>query len=639
MVTCKALLVVCCAVFLAASGEGFPGHNSPPVFDLTREWLIPENEPVGSRITTVRVRDDEKDDIEYGIKPAVYLDGSSFFRINKRTGDVFLASPVTGEAGNDYYLFITANDGHQTSKIEVYVRILKPNDSPEEGYPIDDFSIHGKPDEETGRRPFPPYQPNSASYPFLPNPPTAVPSPVKPPQRYPPSLRSPPKSLPPPPSITSTFISSSTEGGRTTIRPGGSEEGAPGGSKDEGSQGINITATVLPIVAILGFAPLVAFLFWMFYRKCLNKEKIKQHKKVHDQTQSEATDDLNLNLHPNTLYHQRSRRASSNRYESGELTGIIPEDRKWEFPRHHLRFLGILGEGCFGQVWKCEALNIDNKDGACIVAVKTLKEHASEKEKKDLLSELEVMKLLDPHPNVVTLWGCCTERDPLFVIMEYVMGGKLQSYLRESRAERFYGNLHGTSRHLTSRDLTSFAYQVTKGMEYLSTKRIIHRDLAARNILVDENKTCKVADFGFARDVIVNHVYERKSEGRLPIRWMAPESLFDNIFTTKTDVWSFGILMWEIVTLGSTPYPGMAAAEVMRRVRDGYRLEKPDHCKREMYNIMHYCWDSDPKERPSFSELVCLLDKLLISEHDYIELDRFPDHSYYNITNLSGEKL
>lgn len=148
-----------------------------------------------------------------------------------------------------------------------------------------------------------------------------------------------------------------------------------------------------------------------------------------------------------------------------------------------------------------------------------------------------------------------------------------------------------------------------------------------------------MADFGFARDVITNHVYERKSEGRLPIRWMAPESLYDNIFTARTDVWSFGILMWEIVTLGSTPYPGLAAAEVMRRVRDGYRLEKPEHCKREMYNIMYYCWDPDPKERPSFNELTCLLDKLLVSENDYIELDRFPDHSYYNITNLSGEKL
>lgn len=169
--------------------------------------------------------------------------------------------------------------------------------------------------------------------------------------------------------------------------------------------------------------------------------------------------------------------------------------------------------------------------------------------------------------------------------------------------------------------------------------QIIHRDLAARNVLVGENQVCKVADFGFARDVIASHVYERKSEGRLPIRWMAPESLYDNIFSVKSDVWSFGVLIWEVVTLGSTPYPGLAAAEVMRRVRDGYRLDKPDHCRRELYNIMYYCWDKDPKERPTFNELVTLLEPLLLTETDYIELERFPDHSYYNMVSLSDEKL
>ncbi|KAK6645064.1 hypothetical protein RUM43_001340 [Polyplax serrata] len=286
-----------------------------------------------------------------------------------------------------------------------------------------------------------------------------------------------------------------------------------------------------------------------------------------------------------------------------------------------------------------EAFEEGGKEGAVVVAVKTLKESAGEKERKDLVQELEVMKTLEPHPNIVRLLGCCTEKDPLFVIMEFVAKGKLQSYLRNSRAERCYGNMHGESKTLTSRDLTGFAYQCARGMEFLSSKGIIHRDLAARNILVSNENICKVADFGFARDIIGSHVYERKSEGRLPIRWMAPESLYDNIFSVKSDVWSFGVLIWEIVTLGSTPYPGLAAADVMRKVRDGCRLEKPDHCRRELYNIMYYCWDKDPKERPSFQELVTLLEQLLLSETDYIELDRFPDHSYYNMVSLSGEKL
>ena len=120
---------------------------------------------------------------------------------------------------------------------------------------------------------------------------------------------------------------------------------------------------------------------------------------------------------------------------------------------------------------------------------------------------------------------------------------------------------------------------------------------------------------------------------------MAPESLYDNQYTTKSDVWSFGVLMWEIVTLGSTPYPGMPASEVMKRVRDGYRLEKPEHAKREIYNMMYYCWDSDPEERPDFPGLVNDFEALLVKETDYIDLNMFPEHAYYNEVSLSGEKV
>ncbi|KAH8294043.1 hypothetical protein KR054_007711 [Drosophila jambulina] len=349
---------------------------------------------------------------------------------------------------------------------------------------------------------------------------------------------------------------------------------------------------------------------------------------------------------------------------SGALENGAPGNEgncdRWEFPRYRLKFFNILGEGAFGQVWRCEATNINDTEGITTVAVKTLKESATEVDRKDLLSELEVMKSLEPHVNVVRLLGCCTDKDPTFVILEYVNRGKLQTYLRSSRAERHYGNTHGKSNVLTSCDLTSFMYQVAKGMDYLTSRGIIHRDLAARNILITDDHTCKVADFGFARDVITSKIYERKSEGKLPIRWMATESLYDNIFSVKSDIWSFGILMWEIVTLGSTPYPGISAADVMRKVgfilnhfksqnylhfshslqvRDGYRLEKPEHCRRELYNIMYYCWSHDPQERPLFAEIIQMLDKLLHTEMDYIELERFPDHNYYNIVSLSGEKL
>ncbi|XP_045616171.1 tyrosine kinase receptor Cad96Ca [Procambarus clarkii] len=424
----------------------------------------------------------------------------------------------------------------------------------------------------------------------------------------------------------------------------------------------DVSLTVIPIVVVVSVLPLLMALYccWRRHRKKV-KAQAKESAVVYSDKGEEAAATEITPVEPGEQPDRGRRRGSSilglsalwriraqsNTYEDSirggsgkrkvsELSSSTTD--VWEFPRHRLKIMGILGEGCFGQVWKCEALGLKG-EGSKLVAVKTLKESAGERERRDLIQELKVLMNLGRHPNVVSLLGCCTEKDPIFVILEYMVGGKLQSYLRASRADTAYNNLHGSSSSLTPKDLTLFTYQIARGMEFLVRNGIIHRDLAARNILVGEEKICKVADFGFARDVANNRVYERKSDGRLPIRWMAPESLFDNIFTTKSDVWSFGVLLWEIVTLGSTPYPGLGAVEVMRKVKDGYRLEKPDHCRREVYNIMYYCWDKDPKERPSFTELVHTLEGLLMSEVEYIELDRFPDHTYYNVITEKSDEL
>ncbi|XP_071519026.1 uncharacterized protein Cad96Ca [Panulirus ornatus] len=426
----------------------------------------------------------------------------------------------------------------------------------------------------------------------------------------------------------------------------------------------DISLTVIPIMVVVGVSPLIMVIYYCWRkqrRKALAESK--ESAVVYSDKGEEAAATEITPVEPRQRSDGSSRkgstilrlaalwqrRAQSNKYEDTILGSRNRGKRKiselsattadvWEFPRHHLKVLGILGEGCFGQVWKCEAVGLKG-EGSMLVAVKTLKESAGERERRDLIQELKVLKNLGHHTNVVSLLGCCTEKDPIFVILEYMIGGKLQSYLRASRADTAYKNLHGSSSSLTPKDLTVFTYQIARGMEFLARNGIIHRDLAARNVLVGEDKMCKVADFGFARDVANNHIYERKSDGRLPIRWMAPESLFDNIFITKSDVWSFGVLLWEIVTLGSTPYPGMGAAEVMRKVKEGYRLEKPDHCRRELYNIMYYCWDKDPKERPSFTELVHTLEGILMSEVEYIELDRFPDHTYYNVITEKNDEL
>ncbi|XP_043274932.1 serine-rich adhesin for platelets-like isoform X2 [Venturia canescens] len=304
------------------------------------------------------------------------------------------------------------------------------------------------------------------------------------------------------------------------------------------------------------------------------------------------------------------------------------ESERWEFPRDKLRLQTVLGQGNFGQVWKAEADDLTGHQGTTrLVAVKTVKEGASAREKEDLVRELEIMQQLGNHPNVVTLLGCCTEEEPHYLILEYVMYGKLLAYLRDHRTRQDFYNFSEDSAALTSRDLTVFGYCVARGMEYLASKKIIHRDLAARNVLVDHNKLCKIADFGMSRFANEDGEVIEARHGRnaLPIRWMAPESLIYSLFTTKTDVWSFGILMWEIVTLGSTPYPDMAAREVMRNVQNGYRLERPSHCRSELFRVISRCWHADPDRRPEFQTLRRDMAQLLednLNGH-YVDLESF----------------
>ncbi|XP_070582070.1 tyrosine kinase receptor Cad96Ca-like [Ptychodera flava] len=278
----------------------------------------------------------------------------------------------------------------------------------------------------------------------------------------------------------------------------------------------------------------------------------------------------------------------------------------WEFPRGNL-FLHenrILGRGEFGEVKMADVRCSDDPRGNIQVAVKCLRENAASEDKINFLTELAIMKSFTVyHPNVVSLLGCCTKEDPIYIILEYVRYGSLQSNLRKSRSECIYQNLHPRSRDITPSDLLKLAWQIAKGMAFLSSIQCIHRDLATRNVLLGEGKTCKISDFGLARDVSGVHVYERKSQSRLPVRWMALESLIDSVYTTKSDVWSYGVVLWEIVTLGSTPYGALMAKDVIEKLRRGYRIPRPGHCSEDIYKIMIDCWNKNADDRPSFSDL------------------------------------
>lgn len=154
----------------------------------------------------------------------------------------------------------------------------------------------------------------------------------------------------------------------------------------------------------------------------------------------------------------------------------------------------------------------------------------------------------------------------------------------------------------------------------MSSLRVIHRDLAARNVLVCDNKLVKVSDFGLSRDVYENNIYCKQGAGRLPMRWMALESLTHQIYTTESDVWSFGVLLWEIVTFGQYPYPEVSNADLLTFLKKGQRMVKPPHCGTELYRIMLDCWKENPKNRPTFTELKETLDDLLEDALNYVKM-------------------
>ncbi|XP_027518083.1 vascular endothelial growth factor receptor kdr-like isoform X3 [Corapipo altera] len=366
-----------------------------------------------------------------------------------------------------------------------------------------------------------------------------------------------------------------------------------------------------------------------------------------------------------TLFIRKLRKPDATDIKTGYLSIIMdPEEMpldeqcdrlpydssKWEFPRDRLRL-------------ECATTN----------------------ECKALMSELKILIHIGHHLNVVNLLGACTKAGgPLMVIVEYCKYGNLSNYLRGKRGDfiacksqensdqaeksldesnsdltelikrrlesvastgssassgfiedKSYSDSEDDEedaedlykRPLTLEDLICYSFQVAKGMEFLASRKCIHRDLAARNILLSENNVVKICDFGLARDIYKDPDYVRKGDARLPLKWMAPEAIFDKIYTTQSDVWSFGVLLWEIFSLGASPYPGVQIDEdFCRRLKEGTRMRSPEYSTPEVYQTMLDCWHGDPTERPTFTELVERLGDLLQASvqqdgKDYIPLN------------------
>uniref|UniRef100_A0A8C1I0H7 receptor protein-tyrosine kinase n=1 Tax=Cyprinus carpio carpio TaxID=630221 RepID=A0A8C1I0H7_CYPCA len=331
----------------------------------------------------------------------------------------------------------------------------------------------------------------------------------------------------------------------------------------------------------------------------------------------------------------RARRTYSRRTAEATLNSLgISDELKQKLQdvmvdRHKLTLGKTLGEGEFGSVMEG---SLTQEDSVLKVAVKTMKiAICTRTEMEDFLREAACMKEFD-HQNVMRLLGVCLQTvesegypSPV-VILPYMKHGDLHSYL-------LYSRLGDAPVYLPSQMLVKFMTDIARGMEYLSGKNFIHRDLAARNCMLNENMNVCVADFGLSKKIYNGDYYRQGRISKMPVKWIAIESLADRVYTTKSDVWSFGVTMWEIATRGQTPYPGVENSEIYDYLRQGNRLKQPPDCLDSIYSLMFSCWLLSPKDRPSFEILRCELEKVL---EDLPSQD--PDEILYvNMEETSGE--
>ncbi|XP_019556300.3 tyrosine-protein kinase receptor torso [Aedes albopictus] len=399
---------------------------------------------------------------------------------------------------------------------------------------------------------------------------------------------------------------------------------------------------------------------------CKRFARIKRYDKPRGWKGLELSSDIEVRM-------QNLEGAEESQTLPGEL--IAPINDGMEVRLEQIQLLDVLGEGAFGLVRKGL---LTTKDGESLdVAVKMLKECPSLVDIKAFRREIEVMKSVGSHPNVVCIVGQYTGNvTRMMLLTEYCSGGNLLNYLRDiwnkilktrsptcSLFEACETIKVDRTRHssgyesprdccefdtelpvmvenklyqhqqkisiqfdnqcyfgeeenklnlpITSNQLMEFARQIAHGMEFLSRNRVVHRDLAARNILVMDGTTVKISDFGLSRDIYQENMYRKTTNGKLPIKWLALESLTHQMYTSQSDVWSFGIVLYEICTLGGNPYPMLETGNLLLELKGGYRMERPASCCDELYELMTSCWNTLPSERPTFSTVSNRLEKMI----------------------------
>lgn len=266
-----------------------------------------------------------------------------------------------------------------------------------------------------------------------------------------------------------------------------------------------------------------------------------------------------------------------------------------EIPREDILYSKDLGQGHFGVVVQAQANRIGPDGCPMTVAVKVLKVGASPQMKKEFFREAALMQAFD-HPNILKLIGVCIEQDPLCMLFEFMERGDLNNFLRKNTTQPPHPGM-------SSDQLVELCIDIATGLQYLAQNHFVHRDLATRNCLVSSTYRVKISDFGLSQDIYSSDYFTLGDTELLPIRWMPPEAILYSKFTTQSDVWSFGVVLWEIFSFGIQPYYTMSNEEVVQHVRDGNVMSCPDNCPRELYDLMLDCWAMNPTDRPTAAEL------------------------------------
>ncbi|XP_076273200.1 insulin-like growth factor 1 receptor [Rhynchophorus ferrugineus] len=273
-----------------------------------------------------------------------------------------------------------------------------------------------------------------------------------------------------------------------------------------------------------------------------------------------------------------------------DYVGLLYVEDEWEMDRRDVELRKEVGKGTFGTVY---IGFIKSKSMLC--AIKTVHETASIQERINFLTEASVMKQFSNAHHVVKLFGVVSRDQPPLVVMELMERGDLKQYLQR---------LRDSSQNFASNEIYRMAIEIADGLAYLTSKKYVHRDLAARNCMVAHDRTVKIGDFGMTRDIYENDYYKKGTRGLLPVRWMAPESLADGVFTSDSDIWSYGIVLWEISTLAEQPYQGLVNEQVLQFIISQGKLERPVECPNLLWEIMSRCWEWYPRDRPTCFEVV-----------------------------------